>query len=228
MFKKIILSVFCFILVLNIANAGYLADIIIEVHENGLVEIKGDSNHPLLKQGVYNNFTSKQKAYWTLNISTQEKFDEYNYELNLPKNSQINYLGVYGVDKFEDKDGLKISGKIKNKPFAIIVQYKYNLVKSNFLIFFLIVSFVLLSLLVVYLIQKIEKNKKKYSKENFSEREYMIIRLLQKNNNCMTQAEIEKKTKLPKASLFRNIESLSRKKIIEKNKTGMTNKIKLI
>ncbi len=67
----------------------------------------------------------------------------------------------------------------------------------------------------------------KYSKDKFSGREYMIIKLLQKNKGCLTQAHLERETKLPKASLHRNILSLEKKGVIEKNKAGMSNKINL-
>lgn len=228
MFKKIPFIILSIILCSYLVSANYYADVVIDVHENGLVEIKGDSNHQILKNGIYDNLTTKQKGYWILNISTKEKFSEYIYELNLPKNSQINYLGVFGIDKFEDINGLKISGNVRNKPFAIVVQYKHRIIKTSYLPFLSSAVLFIIFTVSVYFYKKNKIPKKTYHKENFSEREFLIIQLLLKNNSCLTQAELEKKTTLPKASLSRNIESLLRKKIIEKNKSGMTNKIKLI
>ena len=228
MFKKISLIILSIIFCSYFVNASYYADVVIDVRENGLVEIKGESNHPMLNSGIYDNLTTKQKGYWILNISTFERFSEYSYELILPKNSKINYLGVFGVDKFEDTNGFKISGDVRNKPFAIVIQYKYSLIKNNYLPYVVILCLVLVIAVANYLFKKNKKSKKTYHKEDFSEREYLIIQFLQKNKGCLTQAELEKKTNLPKSSLSRNIESLLRKKVIEKNKSGMTNKIKLI
>jgi uncharacterized membrane protein len=230
--KKILLFILISLFSIYFVHASYYGNVFVEVYENGLVEITGESNHPYLKEGIYDNLTTKQKGYWTLNISTKERFSKYTYELNLPKNSQINYLGVYAIDTFEDDNGFKISGTVENKPFSIIVQYRIKLIaeKVSFLPVFLIflIIFAVAIIVFYFLRKKQKKSEKSYDKNDFSEREFLIISILHKNKGAMTQAELEKKTNLPKASLSRNIASLERKNIIEKNKTGMTNKIKLV
>ena len=53
------------------------------------------------------------------------------------------------------------------------------------------------------------------------------MELLIEKNKPVTQAEIQKTLKLPKASTSRNINSLELKGLIKKQKAGMTNLIKL-
>jgi len=53
------------------------------------------------------------------------------------------------------------------------------------------------------------------------------MKLLIKEKRPLTQAEIEKELKIPKASVSRNIRTLELKGRIEKEKTGMSNMIKL-
>lgn len=225
--KGILLLIIFIILPLNLVYASYYADIDIDVYNDGTVRITGESNHSLLQSGIYDDLIVKKKGYWLLNITTKEKFSEYKYTLNLPKNIKINYLGLYKVDTFDDTDGFTVSGVVKNRPFAMVIQYKSSLFKSNLLYLVVLVVLILILGIIAYFLVKKKKSRKKYIKEQFSEREYMIIKLLQKNKNCLTQAELERITKLPKASLHRNIFSLENKGIIEKNKAGMSNKIHL-
>lgn len=224
--KKGVILIILIICVVHVVSAEYYADVKIEVYDNGLVEIKGDSNHPLLQEGIYDNLTSKDNGYWILNISTNEIFLEYSYELSLPKNVNINYLGVRQIDSFVDEGNLHISGSVTDKPFAIIIQYKQGLFESSFLWLYGLLLMFLIGIFI-YLFIKKRKHIQRYSKNEFSEREFLIIQLLQKNNGSMTQSGLEKKTNLPKASLHRNISSLERKNVIGKNQAGMTNKITL-
>lgn len=206
----------------------YSADVTINVLRDGYVEVSGESNHPILKEGVYGDLTVKKDGFWLLNITSKERFSNYKYSISLPKDSKINYLGVYSISEFEDDDGFKISGNVKNKPFTVVIQYKTGYLVDDFL--FTAISFVSLVVIgiSIYLFFRRRKHKRKYSFNEFSEREYLIIKLLEVNGGCLTQTELEAKTGLPKASLFRNLSSLEGKKIIEKHKSGMTNKIKLI
>ncbi|NTV23889.1 MAG: helix-turn-helix domain-containing protein, partial [Nanoarchaeota archaeon] len=174
--------------------------------------------------GVYDNLTAKENGYWLLDLSTQEKFTEYTYQLNLPKNTVINYLGVYAVESFESKDGFKITGHVTDRPFKITIQYKQELIEESHL-FLMFAGAIAILVFLIWIFLKKKKPVKKYHKDKFSDREFMIITLLQKNHGCMTQAELERKTNLPKASLHRNIASLERKGIIDKTEIGMSNKI---
>ena len=224
--KKEVILIISLIFIIHPASADYFADVEIEVYDNGLVEIKGDSNHPLLQKGIYDNLTSKENGYWILNISTGETFSEYFYELSLPEHVNINYLGVRQIDSFVDEGNLYISGSVVDKPFTIIIQYKQELFKNSLFWLYSLLLIFLIGLLTYFFIKK-RKSVKRYSKNEFSEREFLIIQLLQKNRGSMTQAELEKRTSLPKASLYRNILSLEKKKIVKKNQAGMMNKITL-
>jgi len=221
---KLFSAVILFILFVTTVSAAYTADVTIDVFKDGTVKISGESNHELLQNRVYDTLTTKEGSYWVLNLTTEEVFSEYKYEINLPKNTKINYLGVYSVDTFEEENGFKLKGTVKNKPFKVVIQYKQKIVSINYIYPSLII---LLIIIVLIYIKYPIKRKRKYSKDKFSEREYLIIKCLQKNKCILTQGELEKQTKLPKASLHRTLRSLELKKIIEKSKAGMSNKIRL-
>ncbi|MFC2162252.1 helix-turn-helix transcriptional regulator [Candidatus Altiarchaeota archaeon] len=207
-------------------SGSFSADLDITVGRDGIVTITGDSDHPTIKPGVYDVMTSKKDGYWVLNISSSERFDEYRYVLNMPEGSKINYLGVYDVGGFEEEDGFRITGKAVDKPFVIIVQYRIGLLSGSYA--YLIALPTIFSIILLYHFFRRRGRARVYVKDQFSDREYQVIKCLRGNKGCLTQAELERLTGLPKASLSRTILSLEDKKIIEKNKTGMTNKIRLL
>jgi uncharacterized membrane protein len=228
--KVIINCILGFILFINFiqfSSADYYANLKIIVHNDGTVEIDGDSNHYKLQDGIYSNFTTKNEGYWVLDISTKERFSNYTYQLTMPKNIEINYLGVYAIDSFFNKENLKISGTVTNKPFKIIIQYKKELISSDYFWLYFIIIILISGLSIGFLYKKKRKKKKKYLKHKFTVREYEIIELLQKNKKGLSQIKIEKMTGIPKASLYRNLESLKRKEVITKTAKGMTNHIML-
>ena len=227
MIKKSILLLSIVIMFGNVF-ASYYADVSINVSEDGLVEIEGTSNHPLIHEGIYDSLTSKNEGYWLLDISSEEIFQEYNYEINLPRNATINYLGTYQVNSFEYDDGLKVTGTVKDKPFKISVQYQTKLINEEYLYMIISILCIIILLGAMYFYYYKAKQKSLYPKNSFSEREFMIITRLIENHGCLTQAKLEKMTKLPKASLHRNIASLEKKGVILKHKAGMSNKITLI
>jgi uncharacterized membrane protein len=66
------------------------------------------------------------------------------------------------------------------------------------------------------------KAKVSYNPETLTERQNQILEILKKAGGHTTQAKLQAETKIPKASLSRNIESLVRKKIVKKERKGMT------
>lgn len=215
--------------------AELYADLDIYVDESGIVSIEGLSNDDLIKPGVYDDLTSKQDGYWLLNITSKDVFESYVFDLNLPENSVVNYIGVYDISSFEDNSGLRVKGIVEDKPFKVIVQYRIKNSITDFRWEYLILSLVFLIVGLVYgfyskkinLIKTKIETVKEYDPDMFTPREFQVIKLLQKNKGHMSQAELQKETNLPKASLSRNIASLVRKEIIVKFKTGMTNMVKL-
>jgi hypothetical protein len=115
-------------LTINVFSLGYYANIEIFVDESGRTTIDGLSNLDSLDL-IDNSFeyTSKKGSLWTLNITTKESLDNFIYELNLPKNSEINYIKTTPTFRIVNEDGgVQIIGTGEDKPLTIIVQYKFN------------------------------------------------------------------------------------------------------
>lgn len=228
-------SVFCMrweilvfmLLLLPIAIAeDYYADVEIEVDDSGLVTIEGKTNHDKLNVQGSPEYTSKKAAYWVLNITTEEIFSDYIYELRLPKNAQVNYIKTAKLSRIDHSGKyINIIGTGEDKPFTLIVQYKigqdttHTILKT---IAFAIV--ILISIVGFYIFMKEEKN---YDPNTLSKRQLQILKIIEKSKKPVTQSFLEKKTKLPKSSLSRNIESLVRREIVLKEKAGMSNFLKM-
>lgn len=65
--------------------------------------------------------------------------------------------------------------------------------------------------------------KKSYNESALTERQKQIVRLIDNKGGSSTQAVLEKELSIPKASLSRNLETLSKKGIIKKESKGMSN-----
>ncbi len=232
-------------------SQGYYADIGITVSSSGDVVFNGNSNYPFFQDGsISQEYTSKQGKYWVLNISTKEEFDDFIFELTLPKGAEINYIKTTPSFRI-DNDGSRIVliGTGENKPFTLIVQYS---VKNNassigqgyyILAFLAGLIFALCFLLVLFILKrnndrnkpkivkkiepKIEENKENsIIVENLPERQRAIYDYIEKKGK-VTQKELEEKMGFPKSSLSRNIASLASRNIIEKSKSGQTNYLSL-
>lgn len=204
-------------------SQNYYADVNIKVDESGYVTIKGDTNHPDLIVESSQDFTSKHNKYWLLNITIQDKFSDFIFDLELPKNSEINYLKTPRLARIDNSLGnIKVTGTGEDQRFVVIVQYSIKKIKHNYL-YVAAVLVLLAALAVAYiLIKKNKKPVKKYNLDVLTDRQKIIFELIKKNKK-ITQAELEKKVNMPKSSLSRNVESLERKGFITKEKKGMTN-----
>jgi uncharacterized membrane protein len=127
-----------------------------------------------------------------------------------------------------------------NQTFFAVVQYSFdgtNPGPSPFEPLVMIGIILLLAILVVILYVKIRrrplhekqsvesaapKGKASYNPETLTERQNQILEIIKKAGGHTTQAKLQIETKIPKASLSRNIESLVRKKIVKKERKGMT------
>ena len=219
----------------------YYADVDIEVDNFGFVKIDGITNYPDLLANNTEIYTSKNQGYWLLNITKEEIFSDFVYVLTLPKGSSINYLKSSGSIRIEEDGGnLIIRGFGENKTFSVVVQYQTDkLSEDSFLIdynlIFIIVVFIVLIAVTILLviIKKDKKSKEKIesTEENnlkgLNERQKKIIQLLKKTGRAMTQTDIQKELKIPKAAVSRNILGLERKGLIEKEQIGMSNLIRL-
>jgi uncharacterized membrane protein len=232
---------YCFIFILSIAllillpitnSQEYYADIALNVQNTGEVSISGNTSHPSLMQKTTEEFTSKKGAEWELTISLPDTFSEYIYQINFPKGTQlldINTNSEYRLSTNENK--ITLTGIGQEKKLAI--QVKYKIIPDTIApigIETYIAALFLTAIIIsgaYYFFMKRKgphrtEKKTKYNKDALTERQLQIINYLEKNNGKSTQAEIGKITNLPKASLSRNIDSLERKGIVQKERKGMT------
>jgi len=116
--KKVL---FLLLLLLPLAQAQLYADVVFEVREDGKVQITGESNYDSFVD-ITNKLTSKKGELWLLNISTPV-FEEYIYQIELPKHSIINYIKANNPVRIEEKGVIAITGTGSNKPLDIQIQY---------------------------------------------------------------------------------------------------------
>jgi len=210
------------------AQEIYYADVGIDVGADGTASISGTTNHPMLMAGSTAGYTSKKGAYWVLNITTPETFSNYLYTLRMPGGSVINYMKTSGrVAIREEGSRIIIEGVGRDEPLMIVVQYSvYPADYSNVLVYLVFSAAAALLAAVTYIYMKKAKRKpvkKRYDPDTLTERQLMIVRLLEKSGGMATQKNLETSIKIPKSSLSRNIDSLVRKGVIKRERKGMTN-----
>lgn len=213
--KKAIILLFI-LLFISPAFADYYADVDIVVNENGVVSISGLTNHPLLSSGDY-NYTHENLGFWMLNITLEETFSNYVYSLTLPSGAVINYLRTPSIMSLGEEDGHIVITAIGNdEPFKAVIQYNIETQETINYYYFLF----LLLLIPLFFIRKKKVNKIDYLL--LTNRQKQIMKIVEKKKQ-ITQKELETRLKFPKSSLSRNIESLIRKRLIKKEKKGVTN-----
>ncbi|MCA9497304.1 MAG: MarR family transcriptional regulator, partial [Nanoarchaeota archaeon] len=170
-FQKFLLLVLIFSTLITLTfSTNYYADINIDISSDGFVTVDGITNYDFLNN-IKNsqNFTSKKANIWTFNLSTNEKIDDFIFELSLPENAVITYIKTTPTFRIEDEENkIKLIGTGENKPLTIIIQYSINykasiFSKNNiiaFLAFTIIITFIFLALLVYKYINR-EKIMKK-------------------------------------------------------------------
>jgi len=223
----------------------YYADITIDVDSSGFVTIDGITNYPDLLVNNSQIYTSKKQSYWLLNITKEEIFSDFVYTLTLPKGSSINYINPSGFIRIEENQGnLLIKGFGENKSFSIVVQYQIEKTSDNetlaqFDIIFVVLLIVIFSLALILAILFVKDRKSKVivgeikqdeidtKFKGLNERQKQIIKLLIDRKTPLTQTDIQKELKIPKASVSRNIHGLERRGLIEKEQIGMSNLIRL-
>ncbi len=238
--------------------SNHYADIQIDVLSDGSVSIDGTTNYKQLLE-IKNSqlYTSKNKNLWTFNLTINETFDNFIYELNLPEYSQINYIKTTPTFRIaNDENRIQLIGTGENRALVIIVQYeintpqkfisKYKYLLSGFGVFLLLI--IILRLFGFKLKRIKSKNNKindsnkdienkkiqKEPKELENKIDYNLLSERQKDivkilekTKRLTQKELEEKMSIPKSSVSRNIRTLEIKEIIKKEKVGQTNYISL-
>jgi len=242
----LIFFLFLFLIYLpSVYSNEYYADINISIDESGFVTIQGTTNHPDLIVENTELYTSKKQSLWEFNITKKEVFSDFIYSLKLPRGSSL--YSITSSSRFQiqaDEDNLIIIGYGHNESFSLIVQYKINKISDdtssldiNVLFIFVFLIIVVFIYLVYTIFQekrrKIAKSDKKTEKDSdydfrgLSSRQKKITKLLINSNRPLTQADIQKELDIPKAAVSRNIHALEIKGIIEIEKIGMSNLIRL-
>lgn len=218
----------------------YYADIDIFIDDSGLVDIDGTTNYPDLLVENSDSYTYKKQSYWLLNISTDKFLSDYIYRLILPEEASINYIKASGFRGIKEESGnLIVTGSGGNESLSVVVQYQIDKVNtfdsldtnvlfiSGFLILFLLV-------LLVYLFYKNKRKKTLNQNENveynlrgLTNRQKEIVKLLIETKRPLTQTEIQKELNIPKAAVSRNVHSLEVKGLVDIEKVGMSNRIRL-
>jgi uncharacterized membrane protein len=223
---------------------SYYADVTIMVDTSGFVTIDGLTDYPDLLIKDTQNYTSKQHSIWLLNITKEGPFSEFVYVLTLPKGSLINYIKASGSIRIEENQGsLIIRGFGENDSLSIVLQYQIaksneSFFQGNFIYFILIPAIVIVIILLVFFLVKEKRTKEPYTDEKepaapsaswkgLNHRQKQIMQLLSETTMPLTQTDIQKQLKIPKASVSRNIHGLERKGLIEKEQIGMSNLIRV-
>ncbi len=247
--QKNIVILFVFLILIfsfsYVCAEDYFADIQIAVDDTGVVDIDGITNHPDLLVENSNLYTYKKQSYWLINITKKEVFSDYIYVLTLPKGAIVNHIKTSGFGGIEEESGkLIISGTGQNEKLSIVVQYqiKSNLdEQSSFNLFILSTLVLLIIILTIFLVYLVFKNKQKesnksdveipdeveYNLKGLTDRQKEIVQLLINVKRPLTQVDIQKELKMPKAAVSRNVHSLEIKGLIEIEKVGMSNLIRL-
>lgn len=218
------------------AEGKYYSDVEITVDSSGFVTIKGVTNHPDLLVENTERYTSKKQSYWLLNITKDEVFSSFVYVLSLPAGSSINYVKSSEFRIETSNGNLIVTGFGENKPFSIVVQYQIQKTSetSSILNFDMIIYIFLICIIIfVVIILFFKKSKQKeasfkgYTLKGLNERQRNIMKLLIERKTPLTQTDIQKELKIPKAAVSRNIRGLEIKGLIEKEQIGMSNLIRL-
>jgi len=225
--------------------SGYSADLEITVDEAGFVTIQGNTDYPDLIAENTEIYTSKQQSFWLLNITKNEIFSDFVFELTMPENSEINYITSSGsIIISEELGSLVVRGIGENESLSLLVQYRTQKTIDEETIFgfdfFTIIILIAIAVLVVLffvVLFFVDKQKKpvvqktetaeEINLRGLNERQKQIIKLLMERKRALTQTEIQRELNIPKAAVSRNIRGLELKGLIEKEQIGMSNLIRL-
>ncbi len=215
----------------------YYADVDLKIDEIGVVYIQGTSNYPSLNLEKTDYLTSKKGPYWLFNFTTKENFSDFFVSIEFPKDIEINYIKVNGNFRITESPNLKIIAIGKNEPVEIAVQYvmlKKTRIDYNFLVIAVVLAVFSLGLFFKgkktakqenKAQENVKEDKLKIIKHTLTDNQKLILDILMQAKEPITQKQLNHRTKLPKATLSRNLELLKQKNIIQKQSRGMVNVI---
>lgn len=212
----------------SVLAQDHYADLKIDVDKNDFVSIQGDTDYESILTEGTEQYISKENGVRTLKIETPDEFSEYYITLNLPSGAAINYIKSSGTFRIESTLGkMSVITFAEDKPISITVQYTIQKTSTT-IIYCLALLVIILGTLIALMPRLLKRIKPKAEKPNLkglTHRQKQIMELLMAKSKPLTQTEIEEELKLPKSSVSRNIRTLEMKGLIEKEKTGMSNKI---
>jgi uncharacterized membrane protein len=224
-----------FILLLLLASLAsaqeFYADVSADIKEDGFIVFSGVTNHPSL-QGTSQVFTSKNKAFWLLNLSVPDDFETYVLEVELPAYAGLNYVQGKGVTIQSDGGSVVIT-QIGSGPISLVAQYQLKKQQRAVDLVFTMLSSVLVIAAFWFIMVFAYRRGRKRSEKQLPEyikglpsRQREIVEMLHSAGGQLTQKQIEQRMAIPKSSVSRNIDGLARKGIIEKQSLGISNIIR--
>ena len=244
----ILFSIFFVILIFSplVPAADFYAEIDISIDYAGYVDINGKTNYPDLIVENTEEFTYKNQSIWTLNITIDEQFSDFIFTVELPDNSEIISLYSTGSTRIKDESGnLILEGFGSNQIFSIMIQKKKkkeagfsvlsNVDSFSIMLILIIVILLILFIIVLFTVDRPYRFRKPVHQFDFDEkklkglndRQKKILHFLMSSDISLTQTDIQKELDMPKASVSRNIRRLELKGLIEKEKIGMSNLIRI-
>jgi uncharacterized membrane protein len=211
-------------------SQGFYADVLFDIGPDGKVDISGTTNHPEISPlSGSDDFTLKNKRYWSVNISAEGSFESYIAKVRLPPEASLNYLRASNVLSIGEDDGriaVAITGR--DEPLSFFAQYSLKEEEGySFLPYLLVLPILVVPGILIFVYLRKRRGISRLSFSSLTDRQAVIVRTVMNNKGSMAQSELEKCLGIPKASLSRNIESLVRKNMIVREPKGMTNQITL-
>ena len=215
--------------------AAYYADVTLDVQTDGSVAISGISDHPLLQPGATNELTYKAKSYWLFNLTIPNKLSEFVIAIKLPQGATLNYVNNANLSLSSEANRVVIKRVGSNSSISIIAQYQLpeQQQQQNWVVTAAaIIATLLLFWAVMFFAGRAGKHRHQTKHLSYIDglpaRQREIVQLLQKAGGRLTQKQIEQHMSIPKSSVSRNIDSLSRKGIVKKESLGLSNTVSLI
>ncbi len=225
--KTLLCAIFILTLIQFTYAQEHYADLDITIDKYDLVTITGKTDYPDLLTDDSEQYITKTSGVRTFKLETADPFSEYIANIDFPSGASISKIETPGTYRVENKIGkLSIITFGENQPLSITIEYTVSKASNLYGLYIMLILFVATA--IYFLIKRTPKKKKiKPDFKGLTYRQKQIMQLLIEKNMPLTQTDIETELKLPKSSVSRNIHTLELKGKIEKEKVGMSNKIRL-
>ena len=169
-----------------------------------------------------------------MNITADGNFSDLVYGVSLPQGASINYVKASGQFRIGEENGnLKVIGYGQGVPLSVAIQYQLTKAGSfDPLPILLALAAIAAAVLLFIFKDRVMPRRAKVEASGYdlgalTARQKKIMGYLINAGKPVTQGELERRLGLPKASLSRNLVSLEAKGLLQKEKAGMSNIIRL-